>query len=460
MKKFFTFLMAVLVVSMCFAQTNKYEVVGVPADQGINRSDWIGWYAQSGYVHVQVAESEYFLYIPAGTFTSPVTLDQVRFYTIPSENITNYTEEPFTLDNDFVIKIYTGASVDGLDFNPGTVQYTQAYNPASVGAEAGAQSVILTTPFAVNPSDAVAIGIYSAGRSSMGLCDHDPDCANVNFALWPEYDEGIHHYYYTGSNPGWAYQNANVAEHDPWNLSVYYNDGLTYQPKNDWYTEIYSPEDEATYPDEITWLQLDQYADSLYFYGGAFNLGLDSAYGIYYRSIYAQVEGGEPVYFIQDLQFNQEENVPEGIGINYGWRMGPVSLMGVDQMADYELTYPFQLCFEIRYESDPTYNGYDPNPNNNTYCITVSDQPEEPDGISENANTLSVSPNPANSYITIENAAGAQISVYDITGQEVLSVESAEANETLNVSNLTAGIYVVRVANGNEVSTAKVSIVR
>ena len=60
----------------------------------------------------------------------------------------------------------------------------------------------------------------------------------------------------------------------------------------------------------------------------------------------------------------------------------------------------------------------------------------------------------------MENAAGSMITGYNVAGQEVLSVTSAEANETLNVSNLKAGLYIVRVANGNEVSTAKVSIVR
>ena len=63
MKRIFTFVMAMLCVSMMFAQSNKYEVVGVPAGPEMDRSDWYGWYTQSGYVHVQPAESEYMLYI-------------------------------------------------------------------------------------------------------------------------------------------------------------------------------------------------------------------------------------------------------------------------------------------------------------------------------------------------------------------------------------------------------------
>ena len=78
----------------------------------------------------------------------------------------------------------------------------------------------------------------------------------------------------------------------------------------------------------------------------------------------------------------------------------------------------------------------------------------------KNNNTLNVTPNPASTTLTVENAAGAQIFVYNISGQEVMAITSSKANETLNVSNLNAGLYIVRVVNGNEVSTAKVSIVR
>lgn len=86
--------MAMVVVAMCFAQNgNKYEVIGVPAsNQEMSRSNWYGWYAQSGYVHTQVAESEYFLFLPAGTFTTQVTLEKVRFYTIPARTSTTTLE--------------------------------------------------------------------------------------------------------------------------------------------------------------------------------------------------------------------------------------------------------------------------------------------------------------------------------------------------------------------------------
>lgn len=459
MKRFFTLLMAMVCVSMMIAQTNKYEVVGVPAGPEMDRSDWYGWYTQSGYVHVQQAESEYMIYMPAGTFDTDVTLEQVRFYTIPSENINNYTGTAFTLDVNFQIRIYTGCSINGLDFNPGTIAQSQIYNPESVGAEAGIQVVTLNNPFTVHPNDNVCVAIYCDGLCSMGLGDDDPACAGVNFAMWPEYDaNAYHHYYYTGTSPAWAYQNANVAEHDPWNLSVYYNDGQGYVNKCDWHAEIYDPEDQQTYPDEIESLTLDNWADSLYFYGGVFNSGIDQSISSCTVDLYLIDQNLGTLYIWENEAVGQYDI--DTLDVNYGWRWGPFSIAGLYQgqfLDEFEgLSWPLQLCVSIKpnFEEGGLYT--DPNPNNNTKCITV----DYDNGIQINNNTVNVFPNPANNTITIENIAGAQISVFNIAGQEVLSVEAANANETLNVSALPEGMYIVRVVNGTEVGTSKVNIVR
>ncbi|MBO7625221.1 MAG: T9SS type A sorting domain-containing protein, partial [Bacteroidales bacterium] len=119
-------------------------------------------------------------------------------------------------------------------------------------------------------------------------------------------------------------------------------------------------------------------------------------------------------------------------------------------MENYGLSFPFNVCFSF----EPY--GQDPNLDNNIACAEITDI----DLVPTTTKTLNFFPKPANTYINVENAAGSQISVYNIAGQEVLSVESDEANETINVSNLNAGLYIVRMVNGNEVSTAKVSIIR
>ena len=458
MKRFFTLLMAMVCVSMMIAQTNKYEVVGVPAGPEMDRSDWYGWYTQSGYVHVQQAESEYMLYMPAGTFETDVTLEQVRFYAIPSANITDYSGTEFTLDVNFQIRIYTGCSVNGTTFNPGTIAQTQIYNPESAGADAGIQVVTLNQPFTVHPTDNVCVAIYCDGMSAMGLGEDDPACAAINFAMWPEYDaNAYHHYYWTAGNPAWAYENANVAEHDPWNLSVYYNDGLGYINKCDWHAEIYDPQDQQTYPDEIETLVIDRYIDSIYFYGGVFNMGIDQSISSCTVDLYLVDENLGNVYIWGPDQEVGAYDI-DTLDVNYGWRWGPFGVIGLpDQFEEEGFSWNnLKLCLSINpnYEVGGLYS--DPNLDNNTYCINL----EYDNGIKVNNNTVNVFPNPANSTITVENIAGAQISVFNIAGQEVLSVNAANANETINVSALPEGMYIVRVVNGNEVGTSKVNIVR
>ena len=453
--------MALMVVSV-FAQSNKYQVVGVPADQNVDRSGYIGYYVSDSYVHVENPESEYFLFIPAGTFEMACVLEKVRFYAIPSENISNYTETPFTLDNDFEIRIYTGASVDGLNFLPGTRVYTQVYNPVEAGASAGVQNVRLTTPFAVNPTDNIAIGIYNPEKCAMGLCEDDATCANVNFALWPEYDpEGIHHYYWTGSSPAWAYENATVREHDPWNLSVFYNDGQEYTRECDWQVRFYDAEDESSTNTIIDQITITEYTDSLRVQFGIYNGDLDTAIGDVKFSLWMEIDGYEDQYVYEEYALGPEEEAYDTLAPGYGWKIPNtngvgLAIMPIEEVYD-DIEWPITLCLEVYPNLLPEY--VDPRPENNKLCIPVGRE-EDFVGVKENNNTLNVTPNPASSYIYVENAAGSQIYVYNIAGQEVMAIESAKANETLNVSNLNAGLYIVRVVNGNEVSTAKVSIVR
>lgn len=472
MKKLFTFLMAMMVVAACFAQNgNKYEVVGIPAsDQNMDRSSWYGWFSESPYVHCEVAESEYFLFIPAGTFQTQVTLEQVRFYTSESSNISNYTGPAFTLDNNFEIRIYTGSAIDGLDFNPGTLASSQTYNPAAAGASAGAQLVSLENPFVVNPSDNVTISIHNEGPCSMGLCDDDPSCATANFANWPEYGEGIHHYYWTALSdpqPAWAYQGYAVREHDPWNLSVYYNDGNPYTNLVDIKPMLLDPEEDNYTEIDNKTLYVDINSDALYYRFCVKNTGVEDAIGDVLCDLYITCPTAEQdLYFMQGDTVLANDTIAEGALIY--WESQPWILFTFvesdeyptwDQLeSDYGISLPFELCIKATYYSAPGYVSVDNDTENDTYCLSIRDVNEL--GIYDNNNNLNVAPNPASTTLTIENAAGSQIFVYNIAGQQVMSVEAAEANETLNVSNLNAGLYIVRVVNGNEVSTAKVSIVR
>ncbi len=114
----------------------------------------------------------------------------------------------------------------------------------------------------------------------------------------------------------------------------------------------------------------------------------------------------------------------------------------------------FQLCYEIRIVGAAT----DPVSSNNQACLTVN---RGTTGINEIAEgEVNVYPNPATTVINIDNAEGAQVSVFDINGRMITNVESASANQTIDASNFAKGMYIVRIANGNNVITKKVSVVR
>lgn len=58
---------------------------------------------------------------------------------------------------------------------------------------------------------------------------------------------------------------------------------------------------------------------------------------------------------------------------------------------------------------------------------------------------ISVYPNPANNVISVANAENKDIVVLNILGKVVAAVSSATSHQTINISNLSAGIYFVKV---------------
>ena len=446
MKKFFTLLAAIMMVFASFAQSNKYQVVGVDNNTAQDRNSWYGWYVAGGYVHVQPAESEYLIYIPADSLAGD-TLTRVRFYHIPSSNITNYTGATIDLETPYVVKVYTGATVDpvnGLD--RGTLVSQQTYVPSA----AGVQLVDLTQPYIIPAGTGVAIGVYSDYVSICGLCDEDPACENINYALWPDYDDShYYHYFYTGS--GWGHGDGTNMEHDPWNLSVFFQNGTPYARECNWRVDMYSLD---TYEDQesIDSMYIDAYTlmDSLYLAPAIWNMGIDTNIADGLFRLYIENSTAEDFYNFLLSEATDNIEVESGHGFIFSNLGG---LMAFDQMNTLGLSFPFTVCAE--YE---TYSN-DPDLSNNKACVVLTDQPLS--GVQNHTGkNLNIYPNPAATSISVENAAGAEISIYNVAGQKVMSIENADANETINISSLSEGVYVVRMVNGNEVATSKLSIVR
>ena len=73
-----------------------------------------------------------------------------------------------------------------------------------------------------------------------------------------------------------------------------------------------------------------------------------------------------------------------------------------------------------------------------------------------NLNNVTVFPNPASTELTIEHANGAAVVMYDVVGREVKRVQVTRARETLDVSGLVSGVYVVQISKDGEKRNVRV----
>ena len=74
---------------------------------------------------------------------------------------------------------------------------------------------------------------------------------------------------------------------------------------------------------------------------------------------------------------------------------------------------------------------------------------------------VNIYPNPVSDYLKIENLGeSTDISIYRTTGQLVLTVSPAMGSTEIDMSNLSAGIYFVKMQNGNNSLTKKIQVIR
>jgi hypothetical protein len=58
---------------------------------------------------------------------------------------------------------------------------------------------------------------------------------------------------------------------------------------------------------------------------------------------------------------------------------------------------------------------------------------------------FSVYPNPATNEITIKNAEGGEMKIYNLLGQEILSQKINSDKEVVNIQSLLSGTYIIRM---------------
>lgn len=463
MKKFFTFLCALAFVFGAFAQTEAFHSISLDQPNANSpKSDWYGNLVCNTISSSSFGEGTIIVRrFEAGELPVGGQIEKVHFYMYTRYQNQNY-------NTNFTIRVYTGG--DGswtadssytLNPNPaGTIVAQQNYT----ATESGAQEIVLNTPVTVPSGQEVWIGVECAGNSILGFqCDDSWTEEYSTTSIWYKYYSDDEAFFWT--SPRWCDDAACETTHKgEWELACYVNDGAVYQEQSDFVMYMFDP---FTTTDEwpvITEQVIDndyEY-DSLYVCFGYFNNGVDVAQSnLMHITLYLEGEESDPFL---DWDFsNPDYGISDTlhVRVGYGKIVGNVADDGVEEglailpayeLADYGLTYPFNVCASISYPTDP-------NLSNNVACVTFKDPSTV--GVQENAaQGLNVYPNPAKNVITVSNAAGAQISIFNLAGQQVANVNAASANQVINVSNLSEGLYVIRVANGNQVSTSKFSVVR
>lgn len=125
------------------------------------------------------------------------------------------------------------------------------------------------------------------------------------------------------------------------------------------------------------------------------------------------------------------------------------------------------FAFRIVTIFEPSTNEYTPiNPDNNygtAGTLRIDDvvfTSGEPASISENSlSNFTIYPNPStNGMITIQTqkAGILEVNIFDVLGKKVLSQKSV--NQTVNVSALKSGIYLVQITNNNGTATKKLIV--
>lgn len=92
------------------------------------------------------------------------------------------------------------------------------------------------------------------------------------------------------------------------------------------------------------------------------------------------------------------------------------------------------------------------------FCIDDLDYSTQINSLSMN-NRLLIYPNPAKNIINITESKNSQILIYDIFGKNIISKILISDNETIDVSNLESGTYIVKIIKNDSI-ISKILIIK
>jgi hypothetical protein len=77
-------------------------------------------------------------------------------------------------------------------------------------------------------------------------------------------------------------------------------------------------------------------------------------------------------------------------------------------------------------------------------------------GLNDISNSnFGVYPNPANDFVTISNANGADVKVIDMLGRTLITKRIKSSNETISINDLQTGMYMIQMVKDGKTSSQK-----
>ena len=113
--------------------------------------------------------------------------------------------------------------------------------------------------------------------------------------------------------------------------------------------------------------------------------------------------------------------------------------------------YQVRALYDNDCESEPAPAFDDPTHNYVTASV---------DAVNENSDNVALYPNPTKGNVTIEAAGMSRITVVSVLGQVVYDTEVSEDTYVMNMSQFTAGMYMVRVYTESGVTVKRVTVMQ
>ena len=83
-----------------------------------------------------------------------------------------------------------------------------------------------------------------------------------------------------------------------------------------------------------------------------------------------------------------------------------------------------------------------------------------PTGMGENEAQVKVYPNPTKHFVTVEAENMTEVSVYNLLGQCVMQKVAEESQTTIDLQNVSEGLYLLRVKTENGIISKRIAIER